>query len=311
MKITFGEGLGFAIPIGAVKYFLEHRDAFAYSNDNPSNPYRYLPPPSRSGQPAAARVNPGLSVPVNSGFRFAQTNHEKNSITLPSSPRPFISLARAVTAEVLPAEKLLPDDTILMVTTPDFNKTRDSFQNSPFGKLWNDPAMKDFREKFLSKAKSDYIAPLEHDLGIRFEDYTNLPQGQVTFAITQNTWQSKDGDVGMLFLLDTKDKSSQLKTNLADLKKKWVDSGKTVKSEKIRDIDFSVVILSPGDLAKSPPKAAPAAPDASEPADGPDKKQTKKQLYIGQAESLLIIGNSPKVIEKILVRMSGGSVHTR
>jgi len=48
MKITFGEGLGFAIPIEAVKYFLDHRDAFAYSNDNPSNAYRYLEPPSRT-----------------------------------------------------------------------------------------------------------------------------------------------------------------------------------------------------------------------------------------------------------------------
>jgi serine protease Do len=50
MKITFGEGLGFAIPAEAVKYFLEHRDAFAYSNDNPSNPYRYLQPPSHTRQ---------------------------------------------------------------------------------------------------------------------------------------------------------------------------------------------------------------------------------------------------------------------
>jgi serine protease Do len=48
MKITFGEGLGFAIPIEAVKFFLDHRDAFAYSNDNPSNPYRYLQPPSHT-----------------------------------------------------------------------------------------------------------------------------------------------------------------------------------------------------------------------------------------------------------------------
>jgi serine protease Do len=47
MKITFGEGLGFAIPVDAVKFFLNHRDAFAYDNDNPSNPYRYLEPPSR------------------------------------------------------------------------------------------------------------------------------------------------------------------------------------------------------------------------------------------------------------------------
>ena len=47
MKITFGEGLGFAIPIELVKSFLDHRDAFAYSADNPNNPFRYLEPPSR------------------------------------------------------------------------------------------------------------------------------------------------------------------------------------------------------------------------------------------------------------------------
>src|SRR5205807_249225 len=47
MKLAFGEGLGFAIPVEAVKYFLKHRDSFAYDNDNPSNPYRYLPPPAR------------------------------------------------------------------------------------------------------------------------------------------------------------------------------------------------------------------------------------------------------------------------
>ena len=52
MKITFGEGLGFAIPVDSVKFFLNHRDAFAYDNDNPSNPYRYLEPPSRTKKAA-------------------------------------------------------------------------------------------------------------------------------------------------------------------------------------------------------------------------------------------------------------------
>ena len=46
MKITFGEGLGFAIPVEKVKYFLDHSDAFAYDNDNPQNGYHYLSPPS-------------------------------------------------------------------------------------------------------------------------------------------------------------------------------------------------------------------------------------------------------------------------
>ncbi len=47
MKLAFGEGIGFAIPIETVKRFLKYRDAFAYDNDNPSNAYRYLDPPSR------------------------------------------------------------------------------------------------------------------------------------------------------------------------------------------------------------------------------------------------------------------------
>jgi serine protease Do len=53
MKITFGEGLGFAIPAESVRFFLDHREAFAYSNENPSNPYHYLAPPSRARNPAA------------------------------------------------------------------------------------------------------------------------------------------------------------------------------------------------------------------------------------------------------------------
>jgi serine protease Do len=48
MKLTFAEGLGFAIPVDRVRYFLNHRDAYAYDNDNPSNAYRYLEPPSRT-----------------------------------------------------------------------------------------------------------------------------------------------------------------------------------------------------------------------------------------------------------------------
>jgi serine protease Do len=47
MKIQFGEGLGFAIPVDALRFFLKHRDSYAYDNDNPSNAYRYLQPPSR------------------------------------------------------------------------------------------------------------------------------------------------------------------------------------------------------------------------------------------------------------------------
>jgi serine protease Do len=53
MKLLFSEGLNFAIPVDMVTYFLRHRDAYAYDNDNPANPYRYLKPPRRPAVAAA------------------------------------------------------------------------------------------------------------------------------------------------------------------------------------------------------------------------------------------------------------------
>ena len=217
-------------------------------------------------------------------------------------------------AEVLPAEKALPDDTLLMFTLPDFNKIRDIYQHSPHGRFWNDPAMKDFKDKFINKLTADYITPLEHALGVRFADYTNLAQGQFTFALVQNGWQGAAGQSpALVMLLDTKDQSAQLKTNLADLKKKWVDSGKTIQTETIHGIDFSAITPSLGEVSKAvkKPLATLANGETVEPMDDPDnKKAPKNKLYIGQVESLLVVGDSPKVLEKILVRMSGGPVKT-
>ena len=55
MKLTFGEGLGFAIPVAYLKHFLNNRDAFAYDKNNANTGYRYLQPPKRKnpGTPPA------------------------------------------------------------------------------------------------------------------------------------------------------------------------------------------------------------------------------------------------------------------
>ena len=47
MKITGGEGLGFAIPVAYLKHFLRNRDAFAFDESNPNTGYRYVDPPRR------------------------------------------------------------------------------------------------------------------------------------------------------------------------------------------------------------------------------------------------------------------------
>lgn len=57
MKMTGGEGLGFAIPVAYLKHFLRNRDAFAFDETNPNTGYRYLDPPRR--RKADAPPSPG------------------------------------------------------------------------------------------------------------------------------------------------------------------------------------------------------------------------------------------------------------
>src|SRR5712671_607552 len=104
----------------------------------------------------------------------------------------FLSAAWCVGAAIPPAEKLLPDDTLILVSVPDFTKLRDVYKSAPQFAFWADPAMKPFKDKFLAKWQEDFVGPLERELKIKFDDYTSLPQGQLTFAVTQNGWQGED-----------------------------------------------------------------------------------------------------------------------
>jgi len=212
-------------------------------------------------------------------------------------------------AAILAPEKILPEDTLVVVTAPDFSKLRELYLASPQSQLWNDPAMKGFKDKFMSKWNEEFVQPLERDLGVKLADYKTLPQGQLTFAITQNGWPASESQPGLLLLLDAKGKSSQLKTNLAQLRKKWLDSGKALKTEKIRDLEFFTLPFSDKDIPPTIRKLyAPTFPDGTQPppeADGTNAAKT--ELIIGQFESLLIAGTSEKAVEKAVAHLTGGA----
>jgi serine protease Do len=50
LKVAFGEGLGFAIPVEAVKAFIRNREAFAFDKDNVYTGVRYYQPPRKSNE---------------------------------------------------------------------------------------------------------------------------------------------------------------------------------------------------------------------------------------------------------------------
>jgi len=206
-------------------------------------------------------------------------------------------------AAIPPAENLLPADTLAFLAVPDCAAVRVAAKQSPGWLFWGDPAMKPFHDKFVSKWNEQYVAPLERDLGVRLTDFMDLPQGQFTLAVTVNGSNGHDNiPPGLLLLLDAKGKSDSLKTNLAALVKKWTDAGRTLRTEKIHGLAFTVVPLSSNDFAGLLKKHSPAETDA---APKPDKHS---EIYFTQFESLLIVGNSPTVVEPVAAHLTGGSV---
>lgn len=215
----------------------------------------------------------------------------------------FLTTTGLLHAAIAPAENLLPADTVAFFTVPDCNALRAASKVSPQLMFWNDPAMKAFREKFMAKLTEQYLAPLEKDLGLKVEDFANLPQGQFTLAANMNGSNGHD-DIppGIVLLLDAKDKSAQLKTNLTALIKKMTDNGRTLRTEKIRGLAFTVVTLSSNDLAGIFGQRAPVSEIGKEP-----KPEKPIDIYFTQYESLLVAANSAKLADTIAAHLTGGS----
>jgi hypothetical protein len=207
---------------------------------------------------------------------------------------------------VPPPEKLLPKDTMLVVTAPDWGKAVSFWKGAPYSRLWQDPALKPFKDKFVDKFTTAVVQPLEQNWGIHFSDYAGLAQGQVTYALVPIVSKvNPDKRFSLILLVDTKDHAGQLKANLAQIFKKWADAGKPMKTQKIRETDFTTLMVAPDDLSlnKIFPSAAPADP-ADAPADKPAVKNV--EVTLGQSDSLLLISDSIEAIDKVLGRQAEG-----
>ena len=90
----------------------------------------------------------------------------------------IFALALAPAAAAIPGpEKLLPNDTLLLVTAPDFHKLSEIYRQSSPARFLNDSAMKPFTDKFISKWKEEFLKPLQRELDVDFDSFASLLQG--------------------------------------------------------------------------------------------------------------------------------------
>lgn len=217
----------------------------------------------------------------------------KNSHRLHSWFAVLAGCALTSSAAVPAPEQLLPADTLAVLAIPDYARVRAAQKESPMYLLWGDSAVAPFREKLMNQLQKKVVEPIESQLGIKLEDYAEVVQGQVTVALTQNGWTGKlDPVPGLLILVDSRDKKELLKTNLDAARRKGAESGQKLRTERIRDVEFTIITVDPANVQE--------ALDA-------DETVPKVEIAVGQADSLLIVATNLKDAEKVVARMGGGS----
>lgn len=212
-----------------------------------------------------------------------------------------LTLGWTLGAAVPPAPSLLPADTLAVLSIPDAQKFGGARKEACAYRLWSDPAMGPFREKFMAKFNQEVIEPFEKETKLKLKDYEDLAQGQVTVAITQNGWTGGEDPLpAALILVDAKDKAADLQKRLAEVKQKLSESGEKLKSEKIRDVEFTTFTLDLEDMEEKAAEGDDQKPEASA-----AKKAPKIQVSFGQTDSLLLVGTSTKALESVLARLAG------
>lgn len=223
----------------------------------------------------------------------------------------FSCFCTAVTAQSVPsAEKLLPADTLAVFTIPDMELARGLYQQSPTLRLWSDPALKPFVDKFRSKLDAEVLQKFEKETGTSLGELFGLVKGQFTVAVTRNGWPASQGATpGILILADARDRSGRVKELLDQARQKLGKDGEAAKVERIDSTEFMVLQMQPP-VPKAAPKDKAQNADGQSPDAAPESapKSQPQDLYIGESGTLFIAGTSRSELEKVLQLKRGGAV---
>lgn len=227
-------------------------------------------------------------------------------------------VARAL-ADSLPAEQLFPSDTIALFCVPDYPRLAAAQQDAPIAKFWKDKAMTRFRSTFTERFNDKYLGPLERELGVKAKDILPLLQGQVALGVTQTRWDDTTRPLpSMTLVVDTREKAGQMKSTLAAVRTRLTESGRTIRTDRIRDIEVVTMQIKVGQSRPtsdvSGDKGRTNNPEANNPASASQSGNAEHsqtfELSFGNVDSLLLVSTCQQDLEKVIAKLQGASVPT-
>jgi hypothetical protein len=136
------------------------------------------------------------------------------------------------------AMKLFPQETLLLLRTPNIHEFFDRFKDTNGGRMAQDPKLKPFLARLYGGAGDYYKQKVESMLGISWEDLQKLPQGEVAFAIVAR----RDHTPAFVLLVDEGDAAGGAARRLLDTAlAKSQEGGGQISTEKIEGTEVTVM----------------------------------------------------------------------
>lgn len=149
-----------------------------------------------------------------------------------------------------PAEKALPDSTLLFAKINNAAGLREAFRQSQSGQLLADPALKPLKDDVLEKL-ADANKTLQEKLGVSIDELINLPQGPVSLAVVARGGEGKV-PVAALLTADAGKNDAKMAELMTKATKALEEAGGKVATEDFKGLSLRVIQL-PADGDKPAP----------------------------------------------------------
>lgn len=170
--------------------------------------------------------------------------------------------------------KLLPEETLVLVRTPNASELFTRFRDTSLGRMVRDPQLAPLIEKLYGSAGDLYTEKVAETLGVSWEELQNLPQAEVAFAIVAR----RDFQPSFILLVDQGEAPSVASRLLERGIEAAKEDGAEPTIEKIEGVDVTVL------------------------RDGDDQD---KMVGVFEKDNTIVAATDPQLIREILLRWNG------
>lgn len=154
----------------------------------------------------------------------------------------LLAATRIVRADDVPAEKRLPQETLVFITVSDVPDLSKKWDKSTIGQLLQDPQVKPFMEDVYKKF-DEHAKEVEDEIGVAVKDLLELPKGELSFALMEKPARR----IAAVLMLEFGDNQATLDKLLKKMDEELDKDGAEHSTEDISNIQVHVYKLKQDD----------------------------------------------------------------